>query len=215
MKNIGRKDAIHNSPKSNKKSTKNAVIATKSPPKPKKAVRFEPKHDQVHRVVPRLSSITPIDKQLLWFDSTEFGDMYDECERTARKLNSGKKVKDKKYSAVGLEAWTEEGREVRTIHKADAWDAVFEEQYAGYTQGRRVSMNVSAAYQKASEDAKLRAVQVAMGIHEDVEKFLMKNDGSLRRLLMTQHGSQDDSSLHLSAELVNINEDEARRRGSL
>ena len=156
-------------------------------------VHFDETQDEVYKVVPRLSTFTEEQREQIWFNDEDFDLMYDEIERTAEKMEQGKTLKDKKYTPLGLEGWTMKGRTQRKWNKEDAWDAVLDEQYRNLKDhGRRISTNVSHAYQNASRLAKEKARNVAAGIHDDVERYMAKEDGSLRRLL-----SKDDSSLEL------------------
>ena len=156
----------------------------------KKGVKFDSSNDEVYKVLPRLSSITTDQKKELWFTKDEFNLMYDDCDRTVERMENGKLLKDKKYTSHGLEGWTNEGHYLRKYDKEDAWDAVLDQQYKMQkAYGRRISTNVSLAYQQVSKDAKQRAIDIAKSNQSDVNRYILKDiqqsgvNSSLRRLI--------------------------------
>ena len=142
----------------------------------KKGVQFDSKSNQIYKVVPRLSGITLEEKNELWFTKDEFNLMYDDCDKTIERLEQGKTLKDKKYTSHGLESWTNEGHYLRKYDKEDAWDAVLDQQkHTKRKYGRRISTNVSLAYQQVSKDAKQRAIDIAKSNQDDVNNYILKD----------------------------------------
>ena len=188
----------------------------------KKGVKFDSSNDQVYKVLPRLSSITIDQKKELWFTKDEFNLMYDDCDKTVERMENGKLLKDKKYTSHGLEGWTNEGHYLRKYDKEDAWDAVLDQQYKTQkTYGRRISTNVSLAYQQVSKDAKQRAIDIAKSNHNDVNRYILKDiqqagvNSSLRRLIDATEYNLDnlnEDTDDKDEQLVNASSKEQQQR---
>jgi hypothetical protein len=131
---------------------------------------------EVHSVVPRLSSFSPEDRQNMWFEGEDFQDFVDEALKTVEKMEQGKELRDKKYSALGLENYTEEGRALKTAFREDAYDAVMYEQEEQYQLGRRDSGLLADAYHRVSVESHKRAICLALRLRRDVIKYLTNDD---------------------------------------
>jgi hypothetical protein len=135
--------------------------------------------EQVHSVLRRRSQISRQSKTGIWFDGEDFESFMDEIEKSVDKLEQGKRLKDKKYSALGLENLTEEGSALRRAYQEDAWDAVLWEQHYQREDGKRSSFQIAQAYRDVSRDAEQKAIHMALQVHHEVLTYLTTDDLSL------------------------------------
>lgn len=133
---------------------------------------------QVHKVLRRRSQISRQSMAGIWFDTEDFDQFLDEIEKSVDKLEQGKRLKDKKYSALGLENLTEEGSALRQAYQEDAWDAVLWEQHYQREDGKRSSLGIAQAYRDASRDAEQKAIHMALQVHKEVRVYLADDDSS-------------------------------------
>mmetsp|Transcript_2092 Transcript_2092/g.4719 ORF Transcript_2092/g.4719 Transcript_2092/m.4719 type:complete len:333 (+) Transcript_2092:50-1048(+) len=149
----------------------NAQLATNShsnaPPRTKKGVKFADE-EVVHDVLRRRSQISRQSMAGIWFDGEDFESFIEDVEKSVDKLERGKRLKDKKYSSLGLESLTEEGAALRQAHKEYAWDTVLWEQNQQQEEGNRSSEQLAEAYREASRDAEVRAVRLARQVSDEV-----------------------------------------------
>jgi hypothetical protein len=136
---------------------------------------------EVHKVVPRLSSFSPEELQNIWFEGEDFQDFVDEALKTVEKMEQGKQLRDKKYTALGLEKLTEEGRALKAAFREDAYDAVMYGQEEQYLKGRRDSGLLAAAYSQVSKESQLRAFNLALQLRRDVIPYLTCDDVDVMR----------------------------------
>ena len=155
-------------------------------PKAKGVKICEPRNE-VYKVVPRASKLTPEDKKKLWFHDDDYQRMQYDCMKTVHKMEQGKELRDKKYSTTGLEHCTVSGQEERYYNKGWGWKVVMDEQAYKWEQrelGHRCSSTeMSVAYEQVSQHAKAKAYTTAQTIQEDVEQYLLKDDSSFLMLL--------------------------------
>jgi len=114
--------------------------------------------------------------QGIWFGGEDFDSFMDDMEKCVDKMEQGKRLKDKKYSALGLESLTEEGSAIRQANQEDAWDAVLYEQEQQQKEGKRSSIQIAEAYRQISYESQLYAQEQAQLVQEEVEDFLYSFD---------------------------------------
>ena len=155
---------------------KNETTAT-TPHRPlsPRSVKFADE-EQVHNVLKRRSQFSRQSIADIWFQGDDFEDFMDEIDYSVEKLEQGKRLKDKKYSSLGLESLTEEGSALRRAYQEDAWDAVLWEQHYQREDGKRSSVQISQLYREVSRDAEQRAVEIALRVHREVMKFCTQDD---------------------------------------
>ncbi|KAL3927664.1 MAG: hypothetical protein SGBAC_012991 [Bacillariaceae sp.] len=141
----------------------------------KKSVQFADRQE-VHDVLRRRSQISRQSMQGIWFDGEDFSDFVEDMEKCVDKMENGKRLKDKKYSSLGLESLTEEGSAIRQAHKENAWDAVLWEQEYQREEGKRSSIQIAEAYIQISRESQLYAHEQAQHVHEEVENYLLSWD---------------------------------------
>jgi len=138
----------------------------------KKSVQFADEKKQVHDVLRRRSQISRQSMQGIWFDGDDFEDFVEDMEKCVEKMEQGKRLKDKKYSSLGLESLTEEGSAIRQANQEDAWDAVLYEQEQQREEGKRDSIQIAEVYQQISYESQIFAQELARQVHEEVEDYL-------------------------------------------
>lgn len=153
---------------------KNESTPTDRPFSPR-SVKFADE-EKVHAVLKRRSQFSRQSMVDIWFQGEDFEDFMDEIEYSVDKLERGKRLKDKKYSSLGLENLTEEGSALRRAYQEDAWDAVLWEQHYQREDGKRSSVLISQVYRDVSRDAEQRAVEVAIKVHREVMKLCTEDD---------------------------------------
>ncbi|CAJ1949671.1 unnamed protein product [Cylindrotheca closterium] len=151
-----------------------------SPPRKKKGVKFADE-EEVHDVLRRRSQISRESMHGIWFDGEDFESFIEDMEKSIKRLEKGKVLKDKKYSSLGLECQTQEGSALRQCQKEYAWDMVLWEQEQQQKEGRRSSMQLAEAYREASRDAEVRAVKSARQVSDEALEDYTKS-GLLNRL---------------------------------
>ena len=160
----------------------------------KKSVQFSPEA-QIHKVVKRRSQMSRQSMAGVWFEGEDFEDFVEDMEKCVEKMEQGKRLKDKKYSSLGLESLTEEGSAIRQANQEDAWDAVLCEQEAQREEGTRSSIQIMEAYQQISYESMLYAQELAQQVHEEVEDYLLaeayKSKDDLNLLSWSNHSKND------------------------
>mmetsp|Transcript_30011 Transcript_30011/g.72062 ORF Transcript_30011/g.72062 Transcript_30011/m.72062 type:complete len:204 (+) Transcript_30011:343-954(+) len=154
--------------------TNNPVLC-ETPSPSKKKVQFADAQE-VHDVLRRRSQISRQSMQGIWFGGEDFDSFMDDMEKCVDKMEQGKRLKDKKYSALGLESLTEEGSAIRQANQEDAWDAVLYEQEQQQKEGKRSSIQIAEAYRQISYESQLYAQEQAQLVQEEVEDFLYSFD---------------------------------------
>jgi len=138
----------------------------------KKSVQFADDKKEVHDVLRRRSQISRQSMQGIWFGGEDFEDFVEDMEKCVEKMEQGKRLKDKKYSSLGLESLTEEGSAIRQANQEDAWDAVLYEQEQQQKAGRRSSVQIAEVYRQISHESQLFAQELAQQVHEEVDDYL-------------------------------------------
>ena len=59
--------------------------------------------------VPTVKDFSPEETSAVWYHAKEYENFNEECEMTLAKIESGDRLRDKQYSAIGLEGWTKDG----------------------------------------------------------------------------------------------------------
>jgi len=143
-------------------------------PRKTKSVRFAEK-EEVHETIRRRSQISRQSMKGIWCDEEDFDAFMDDALKCVRKIERGDRLKDKKYSSLGLEHQTDEGHALKQAHKEYAWDMVLWEQKEQQKEGRRCSSQIREAYREASRDAEVRAVELARQVSNEVQKYYSKS----------------------------------------
>jgi hypothetical protein len=134
---------------------------------------------RVHKVVRRLSSVSPEELANIWFESEDFHEFYDEIMKAVDKFEQGKTFRDKKCTATGLRHFTEEGQAMIGAMREDVYDAVMYEQDYQYQTDRRDSFLLADVYHQVSADAQHQAVSRARQVRSDVvPPYLICNDSA-------------------------------------
>eukprot|EP00980_Cylindrotheca_fusiformis_P030288 scaffold24629_cov117-Cylindrotheca_fusiformis.AAC.1 len=108
----------------------------------------------------------------IWFEGDDFESFLDEMEKCLDKIQNGKQLKDKKYSALGLEHLTEEGSALRQAYLEDAWDAVLWEQHYQRENGKQSDFRIAQVYRDVSRDAEQKAICKARQVHREIRDYL-------------------------------------------
>ncbi|CAJ1937502.1 unnamed protein product [Cylindrotheca closterium] len=128
---------------------------------------------KVHDVLRRRSQISRQSLQGIWFDGEDFEDFVEDMNKCVDKMEQGKRLKDKKYSSLGLESLTEEGSAIRQANQEDAWDAVLLEQEHQQAEGKRSSIQIAEAYRQISFESQLYAQEQAQLVHDEMEQYYL------------------------------------------
>jgi hypothetical protein len=131
-------------------SSTNSVTstATESNQQAVKFVRFSGKN-QVCKTLSRMN-YTLEESKATWLSLEECQQIWRQCNKEIKKIDYGKKFKDKKYCARGLEGQTRIGSVSRERNKASAFDAVFEEQSMQWEEGVFDEDTIAEVYYRAS-----------------------------------------------------------------
>jgi hypothetical protein len=154
------------------------VIKNNNKERNTKNVKFA-EEEQVHSVLRRRSQISRQSMADVWFHGGDFEAFLDDIEKSVDKLDKGKRLKDKKYSALGLENLTEEGSALHQAYQEDAWDAVLWEQHYQREDGKRSSVQIAQKYRDVSRESEQKAINMALQVHHEVLKYLTADDLSL------------------------------------
>ena len=161
----------------------------------KKMVQWADSQVQVHDVVKRRSQMSRQSMQGIWFEGEDFEAFVEDMEKCVDKMESGQRLKDKKYSSLGLESLTEEGSAIRQANQEDAWDAVLGEQEQQWKEGRRSSIDISIAYQRISEYSAQYAHELAQAFHEELESYLNHSKDDIDMIFDKLHISKKNDLL--------------------
>ena len=142
--------------------------------RPKKTVMFADK-EEVHEVIRRVSQMSRESVKGIWCDEEDFEAFLKDTYKCVKKMERGERLKDKRYSALGLENRTEEGQALRDAQKEYAWSMVLWEQTQQKEEGTRSSLQIRDAYREASRDAEVRAVELARELSDEVKGYLSKD----------------------------------------
>ena len=125
--------------------------------------------DNKYEVCPNISFEDYSEAELIacWYSEEEGNAIKRECLKIVKKMQAGKPISARKYSACGLEPFTPEGSDRRDLNKMNAYIAVLEEQErqraGGFFSARSIAKQYrSAASKQAHKEAAKRAERDAM-----------------------------------------------------
>lgn len=103
----------------------------------------------VRRVMP-LSAYTADEIASSWYSEYEYRYMNQQCQKEIRKLNEGKRLRDKKYCSRGLEGGTDVGMNCKLEHRQLAYLAVLSVQASLNEQGLHDDEAIAKSYREVS-----------------------------------------------------------------
>ena len=121
------------------------------------SIRFAQTEPEV-RHIPMIDEMPPEVIQAVWWDDEDYSNFRKHCELSVEEIEKGKKLKDKKHSAVGLEGWTKKGYRIRERNRIDSIDAVMDEQFAQWDDGCDDHDSIAELYKAKTEHPQMVAV---------------------------------------------------------
>ena len=102
-------------------------------------IRFSESEPEIQHI-PTIDEMPPDVISAVWWDEQDYSNFRQHCELTVEQIERGKKLKDKKHSAVGLEGWTKKGYEKRERYRIESVDAVMDEQQEQWVANHGLQM---------------------------------------------------------------------------
>ena len=127
--------------------------------------------EEVHEV-PNAKSLSKEEFNEIWYDPSDYDRMMDHCEKTVDLMEEGKRFKEKKLTALGLEHWTRTGYKKRQRNKYGGIDSVLNEQFAQWEEGVDDEESISELYQASAADSKMAAAANGLKLEREVQEYL-------------------------------------------
>ena len=133
------------------------------------SVRFA---ENIVHPIPTLDEMPPEVIQAVWYDDVDYQGFRKHCELSVEEIEKGKTLKDKKHSALGLDGWTKKGYEKRERHRIDSIDAVMDEQFAQWDDGKDDFDSIADLYKHKTEHPQMVANTKGLIIEREVKEYL-------------------------------------------
>ena len=119
---------------------------------------------------------TSDEEKMMWFTSGDYSAFLEECEDMAKEIEDKEEKGEgddiEMHDMIGLEAWTKDGYKKRQKIRLSAIDAVLDEQFAQWDDGKENPEAISEMYIAKAEEAKVHANTKAVNLEEHVQEYL-------------------------------------------
>ncbi len=132
-------------------------------------VRFVPKVIIYH--VQSCLNLRSEDGGALWYLPKEYQLFSEQCEASAKKIQSGIRLNPKKHIPHGLEAWTKAGFQKRSRNRKQSVHVVLDEQCAQWDDGVEDRDSIAELYKARCQHAEMCAVTRGLVLEREVQKL--------------------------------------------
>ena len=130
-----------------------------------KSVRFSSKKTRIRKTLSR-EDYTHEESKASWLSCEDGQNISRQCCKEVKKIDDGKKFKDKKYCARGLEGQTRIGSVSKERKRSLAINAVLDEQLTQWEQGVFDEDTIAEIYYRVTSSCQLGASLVGRRDHE-------------------------------------------------